>query len=352
VGGVVPVPLAKAFPVVVEELRQGLARAGVDLVPGPDGTVSEGGVPVGRVEEWTPPELVRISWQLAPWTRGKPTEVELRCEAVGGGTRVTLEHRGGAATFEDGGESTGWVATAFLAPFLKSLAPQELGDWVTDRNARRPSGDRARKTYSDPIYHRPNFALLLESLELGPHDRLLEVGCGGGAFLQEALRSGCRATAVDHSAEMVRTARENNREAVDAGRLEVLEGDARHLPVPDDTFTSAVSTGMVNFLPDPSEMFREVHRALVMGGRFALFSGTRELAGTPACPEPVASRLHFLEDAELEELARSAGFRDATVRRPDLARYAVAVGLPKEVVAFFRSVVQGGQLLVAHKSRF
>jgi len=39
-----------------------------------------------------------------------------------------------------------------------------------------------------------------------------------------------------------------------------------------------------------------------------LFTGTKALVGTPAAPEPVASRLHFYEDNELIELAHKAGF--------------------------------------------
>jgi len=348
---VVPLPRAEAFSVVVEELGEALGRLGIEFVPGAKGSVTERGARVGRVESWVPKERVRLTWHPAPWKPGEVTALELRFEDDPAGTRVTLEHRGGASLFDDGPEVAGWVTGGLLAPFLRDLAPAALGNWVADRAARRPSGRRSRGIYSDPVFHRPNFALLLETLELGPRDSLLEVGCGGGAFLQEALRSGCRATAVDHSPEMVRLARENNRAAVADGRLEVVEAEASSLPVPNDVFTCAVSTGVLGFLPDPLQTFREVHRALIMGGRFAVFTGTRELAGTPACPEPIASLMYFYEDNELEDIARTAGFRDAAVRRPDLSRYAVALGLPRDVVQVFRGLERGGQLLVGHKAR-
>ncbi len=351
VAGVVPLSRTAAFSVAVEELREALGRLGLEFVPGAKGTVTERGTRVGEVKAWTARERVRLAWHPAPWMSDEVTEVELRFEDVPGGTKVTLEHRGGASVFGEGAEAAGWLFGGAFAPFLRSLAPAALGDWVTDRAARRPSGPRAREIYSDPEFHRPNFALLLEVLDLGPKDRLLEVGCGGGALLREALQSGCRATAVDHSPEMVRLARQNNRAAVAEGRLEVIEAEASRLPVPEDTFTSAVCTGVFGFLPHPLETLREVHRAVVTGGRFALFTGTRALVGTPACPEPMAARFRFYEDAELEELARSAGFRDAAVRRPDLTRYAVALGLPEEVVAVFRGHADGGQLLVGHKAR-
>jgi hypothetical protein len=96
----------------------------------------------------------------------------------------------------------------------------------------------------EPVYHRPNFRAILETLGLTADDYLLEVGCGGGAFLQEALRSGCRAAAVDHSADMVRLAREVNHDAIAEHRLEILEASADRLPFPDATFSCAVMTGV------------------------------------------------------------------------------------------------------------
>ena len=337
-----------AFTTVVDELREALGRLGLEFEPGPDGRVTEGGVPVGQVEAWQPRERIVLVWHPAPWDPATETRVEVQFAEVAHGTRISLEHRGGERLFGTADEQVGWFASGVLAPFLAGAAPVRLGDWVTDRAARRPSGKRARTTYGDPLYHRPNFLLLLETLDLSPRDRLLEVGCGGGAFLQEALKSGCRATAVDHSPEMVRLARQNNRAAVAEGRVEILEADAAHLPVPSEAYTCAVSTGVFGFLPDPEGMLREAARALMVGGRLAIFGGTRELVGTPACPEPIASRIHFYEDAEMEAMAHRAGFRDAEVTHPPMLRYAEAAHLPEAALDLFRGTA-GGLLLVAQK---
>ncbi|MGA8663893.1 MAG: methyltransferase domain-containing protein [Thermoplasmata archaeon] len=345
------VPLARgaAFSTVVDELRETLERLGLTFEPGPKGTVTEGEVTVGEVEAWEPKERIRLAWHPATWDPATETRIEIRFTDQKPGTRITLEHQGGEGLFGGPDEVVGWFSSGVLAPFLAGVAPARFGDWATDRAARRPFGKRARATYADPLYHRPNFLLILDTLDLSPRDRLLEVGCGGGAFLKEALKSGCRATAVDHSPEMVRVARLNNPEAVRDGRAEILQGDAAKLPVPDEAFTCAVSTGVFGFLPDPEATLREVRRALMIGGRLVVFSGTRELVGTPACPEPMASRLHFYEDAEMEGMAHAAGFRDAEVSHPDLERYAVQARLPAEVVRFFRGSGIGGFLLVAQK---
>jgi len=107
-----------------------------------------------------------------------------------------------------------------------------------------------------------------------------------------------------------------------------------------------VMTGVFGFIPDPVKALSEVHRVLAGGGRFLLFTGTKELRGTPAAPEPIASRLYFYEDQELEELARKGGFAEAVVERPDFEQAAREVGIPEEFLGLFKGR-SGGQLLVA-----
>ena len=234
--------------------------------------------------------------------------------------------------------------------FSARWRPTRLGDWITDRRARRPSGPQARATYRDPIYHRPNFQAILAVLKLRPDDYLLEVGCGGGAFLHDALQSGCKAEAIDHSSDMVKLAREVNHEAIQQNRLDIREGDAGSLPYPDGIFTCAVMTGVFGFISDPLKALSEVQRVLAPGGRFVLFTGTKKLLGTPAAPEPMASRLYFYEDDELEELAQKAGFIDAHLEWPDFEPLAREAGIPEEQMELFKGR-GGGQLLVARKQR-
>jgi SAM-dependent methyltransferase len=214
--------------------------------------------------------------------------------------------------------------------------------------ARRPSGEYSRGVYSDPIYHQPNFAVILNELALRPDDVLVEVGCGGGALLQQALKSGCRAAAIDHSADMVRLAREANGEAIAAGRLEIVEGDATRLPFPDAAFTCAAMTGVLGFLPDPVAALREMRRVLREGGRAVILGADPELRGTPAAPEPMASRLHFYEERDLERLAREAGFEDVRVERRSMYEHARDAGrIPPEHLALFQGA--GPRFLILRK---
>jgi SAM-dependent methyltransferase len=309
---------AVALPELLEELTATLERAGAN------------------VEMWVrDADHAVLAWRPASWEPDETAELELRAE----GSHVVIELRGLEGVL--GEQRVGW-----LADLIACATPARLGDWLTDRYARRPSGAHARETYRDPGFHRPSFGAVLAALELGPEDVLLEIGCGGGAFLEQALTSGCRAAGIDHSPEMVHVARELNADAIAAGRLEVVQGDAASLPFADESFTCAAMMQVFFFLPDAAAVLAECARVLKPEGRLAVFTVAEEARGTPASPEPMASRSYFYDDEELAALALRAGFGDALVTRPDLEPFARAARLPDDVIPFF-SGVGFGQLLLA-----
>jgi SAM-dependent methyltransferase len=338
---------AAAFETLIDELPSALDRAGLRFEPGPDGRITQGAFEVGRVVEWAPGRRVLPQWRQADWQPEVLTEVELRVEPSGKGSLVTLAHRGWGGLIGDPTELVGWFADQVAAPLLRATAPAAFGDWLIDRMARRPAGARSRAVYRDPLYHWPNFRAILDELRLSSADYLVEVGCGGGALLKEALKSGCRAAAIDHSPDMVRLASEENHDAVAEGRLTIQQADADRLPFPDATFTCAMMTGVIGLLPEPVTALRELRRALVTGGRLIMMGSDPQLRGTPAAPEPVASRMRFCEDDEFRDLAVAAGFTGARVERRDLEQYAREAGVPEEGLPLFRGA--GAPFLLARK---
>jgi SAM-dependent methyltransferase len=338
-----------AFDAVVDELRLGLERHGLRFQ---DDCVREGDVDVGQVVAWERSERLALRWWPTPWQPDTVTQVEVRFELAGRKTRVTLTHGGWASAIgDDKTELAGWFAGEVLAPLLRATAPVAIGDWLTDRAARRPSGAQAREVYRNPLYHWPNFRVLLAELALTSEDVLLEVGCGGGAFLHEALKSGCRAAGIDHSADMVRLAGEVNRKAIEAGRLEVVQASADELLFSEDRFTAAVMTGVLGFLPRPVKVLAEIRRVLAPDGRLAMLGADPAWRGTPAAPEPLASRLRFYTDHDLAQLALDAGFADVRVERRDLLEYARASGIPEEHLGLFAEG-PGAPFLFARKQEF
>lgn len=337
----------KAFDVLVEELATALARNGISFALGTNGRIIQGDFEAGRILSWNPGEAILLQWRQADWEPEETTEVEWQFQPIESGTRVTLEHRGWGRMIDGSEELTGWFAGEVAAPFLRVITPAVFGDWLTDRRARRPSGAQARAFYCDPLYHYPSFRVILTELALTPDDYLLEIGCGGGALLKEVLKSGCRAAAIDHSADMVQLACAENRNAVEEGRLEVWQASADRLPFPDETFTCAAMTGVLGFLPDPVAAFRDIRRVLRKGGRLVVLGSDVKLKGTPAAPEPMASRLRFYEDDELERLARDAGFGEVHVVRRDVEQFAREAGIPEEHLPLYAG--SGEQFLLARK---
>jgi ubiquinone/menaquinone biosynthesis C-methylase UbiE len=207
------------------------------------------------------------------------------------------------------------VLTAFglgaedMAAWRTSGLPDEkFNEWLTDRVARRPSGSRARQVYGAEDVHGFARRAILDALALGPGDHLLELGCGGGLLLRDALATGASATGLDHSEEMVDLARER------APGAEVVFGGAEHLPFPGGSFSAVAMSVVFFFLDDPVRVLHECRRVLRPGGRLAVYTTGPELRGTPAAPEPIASQGHFYTNEELAEIARGAGLHDVAVR--------------------------------------
>jgi SAM-dependent methyltransferase len=314
-----------------EELRAALARRGVEL----------GDAPVVERDA----EHAVFEWRPTDWDPDDVCELELRA----GGSHVRIACKRFGKQFWDPEDLVGWFADQAVAPWLAALTPSPFGDWLTDRGARRPFGVRTRRDYKDPTHHRPSFGAVLSALHLQTDDVLLELGPGGGAFLQEALRTGCRAVGLDHSEEMIRAARELNAEAIGGGRLELLVGDAHALPFGDESFTAVATMQTFFFFENGQRVLEECRRVLKPSGRLALFTVAPEARGTPAAPEPMASRGHFYSDAELVEMAKAAGFTLASVEHPALDPYARAAGLPDDVVALFAGPSDANQLLLARR---
>lgn len=97
---------------------------------------------------------------------------------------------------------------------------------------------------------------------LGPRseERILDLGCGDGAFTERIAAAGARVTGLDASPELLAAARSRG--------LRTVLGDGRHLAF-DGLFDAVVSNAALHWMGEPDAVLRGVARALVPGGRFA-----------------------------------------------------------------------------------
>jgi SAM-dependent methyltransferase len=189
-----------------------------------------------------------------------------------------------------------------------------------DITARRPSGDAGGGHYRDPKEHEDSFVLALETLRLTNADRYLELCFGGGQVLERALATVPSAAGIDHSGDMLALALERNADAVDAGRLELVQGDVHELPWPDDEFTCAACLNAFFFVERPADFLAEVGRVLAPGGRFVLLTAVRDAAWNG----PWAPALQTYEPEAVRSMLLDAGFAEATVDESSGQQLAVA----------------------------
>ncbi len=158
---------------------------------------------------------------------------------------------------------------------------------------------------------------LLDRLEPKPSERILELGCGHGRTLREvATRTAPGLVAgVDPSKVMLRVARRHLRRAIAAGQASVQEGDAGHIPHPNQTFDKAFSVHTLYFWPDLGAGLRELFRVLKPGGELLL--GFHD-GSDPKLRGELPDSVYTLRSGE--EIARAlgaAGFREVTCETDD-----------------------------------
>ncbi len=181
-------------------------------------------------------------------------------------------------------------------------------DQFTDIFARRPSGWLGRTLYRHATGHQAGFRIALDAMPITPQDNVLDVGCGGGAFLSHVLATGAKGTGVDHSADMLATTRQTHADAIAAGRMHVLEGDAAHLPLPDAQFTRIFCLNAFFFFPDPATAIREMARVARPGATVAILTTPPEMESMARLVfGPVARRMRFDSAQDLTGWATQAG---------------------------------------------
>ena len=327
-----------AFKLFLDELEISFLKLNyqVDFLKGNE--IKKDNEMAGSIQMDDKPNRLSIDWQSLNQDSTAKVSIGIRFEQHDTGTVIRFETQNILHQLDKNDKNfLGWFTEEIFAPIFVKLSPQVMGDWLTDRSARRPSGEDARANYSDPLFHWPNFYYLLDTISLQPGDSVLEIGCGGGILLREFLKSGCKAIGIDHSPEMVKLARKNNESSIKSGRAEIIYALADDLPFKDELFTCVVMTGVFQFIKNPIKLLNDIYSVLKPSGRLYIYGGSKEMKGTPAAPEPFASRLKFYDVEELVSLARQANYSDVQVTQPDLTEFAQKANIPADNLWLFES---------------
>ncbi|KXB00604.1 hypothetical protein AKJ42_00055 [candidate division MSBL1 archaeon SCGC-AAA261C02] len=90
-------------------------------------------------------------------------------------------------------------------------------------------------------------------------DRVLDVGCGTGLFLNEFSKISGRVVGVDFSLGMLRKTEKTN-------GISLVCADADKLPFRDESFNVVISLTLLQNMPDPQHTVREMGRVVVEDG--------------------------------------------------------------------------------------
>lgn len=154
---------------------------------------------------------------------------------------------------------------------------------------------------------------------VAPGDRVLDLGCGDGAFAAALVTAGAQVDAADVAAEAVRR---TERRAPGARVRRVAEGGP--LPYDEDVFDVVWLGETLEHVADVTGLLAEVRRALRWGGTLLattpdqprLAVALEALRGRPleARLDPRADHLRFFTARTLREVLRAAGFAEVAVR--------------------------------------
>jgi ubiquinone/menaquinone biosynthesis C-methylase UbiE len=110
----------------------------------------------------------------------------------------------------------------------------------------------------DEVEQRAFFAMA----KIQPGERVLEVGCGTGHYLQVLAARGARVSGIDISRPMLAVTLAKKIPGAGLARA-----SAAALPFPDGAFDVVVAITVLEFLPDVGAAMAEMRRVLCPGGR-------------------------------------------------------------------------------------
>jgi len=170
----------------------------------------------------------------------------------------------------------------------------------------------------EPAAFGPRLAFLLDSVR--PGQRVLDVGCGEGAFAAELVRAGAEVLGLDVAEEPLRRAR-----AAHPGlELRLLASETRW-ELEDCSFDLVWAGEVIEHVADTAGWFSELRRVMRSGGALVLSTpavGRRELLAAAVSRrafaarfDPRADHLRFYSAASLRALLEDVGFEQIAISR-------------------------------------
>lgn len=179
-------------------------------------------------------------------------------------------------------------------------------------------GEQMRRAQTEggiDLVNAARWGLLRKYVDMGPGDRLLDIGCGYGSFLSfMQRRAGCEIHGVDSDEGSIAA-------AVCREQGELRVGSLHEADYPDGHFKLLVMLQSLEHMTEPLAVLREARRVLAPGGTLLVEVPNygallRSVFGRYWFPLLVPQHLVHFETASLARMLAAAGFEEPLLLRP------------------------------------
>jgi len=181
---------------------------------------------------------------------------------------------------------------------------EQFNQWATSGLAAEMEG-----------WHRPVTEKLIDRMDLQPHERILEIGCGEGwasRLLSARVPEGA-VVGIDIADELIGSARARS---LDHQNLLFAPGSVEEIPWAEDYFTRVLSVETAYYWHSPDLAAREIFRVTAWGGYvFILMSFYAENPHSHHWKEHAPGDIHLRSTEEWKESFALMGFENVEADR-------------------------------------
>jgi ubiquinone/menaquinone biosynthesis C-methylase UbiE len=174
--------------------------------------------------------------------------------------------------------------------------------------------------FSSIVVHRMNNTnvninnMTVQLMQIGPADRVLEIGFGGGEALNEMIKliqSGLLA-GIEISDAMIKRCRKRFGSDISRGKMELKKGRSDKIPYEDGFFDKVCVINCIYFWSNPTDDLKEILRVMKNRAKLVISAYTREMIQKHSFARYGYT---FYTDSQLQDLLDKAGFSDIRIER-------------------------------------
>ena len=161
--------------------------------------------------------------------------------------------------------------------------------------------------------HRSFYKNTAKILDLRNDDKYLEIGFGSGLFIKKYASHVSHVAGLDCSKDMVKLASTINKDLIESGKAEFIQGDVSTLPWKDNEFSVVVGIETFFFWSDPKAALKEICRVLVPGGRLVIEMAYNKDDGRDHAKQVEKYDLKLYSGEEMVRLLKESGFSEVYI---------------------------------------